>query len=276
MIIDFHTHNFPDKIAATVIAKLEAGGNGAMKAYTDGTLDGLKRSMKNAGIDYSVVLPVMTSPKQFDTVNKYAAESNGKDGILSFGGIHPDCDDVENKLDIIKSLGLPGIKIHPDYQGVYIDDDRYIRIIRYAVSIGLYVTTHAGFDPAFPEIIRCTPERVLNMLEKVYDGKEPKEPCIIFAHLGSLDETDKVIDMIVGKNLYLDTAVMLDRIEKEKILHLIRLHGANKILFATDSPWADQTMFVNIINDLGLNDEEYELITHKNALSILKKQNIAF
>ncbi|MBQ3183782.1 MAG: amidohydrolase family protein [Clostridia bacterium] len=274
MIIDFHTHNFPDKIASSVIAKLEASGG--TKASTDGTLDGLKRSMKKAGIDYSVVLPVITAPKQFDTVNRYAAETNGKDGIISFGGIHPDNDDVESKLDLIKELGLPGIKFHPDYQGVYIDDERYIRIIRYAVSIGLYVTTHAGFDPAYPDIIRCTPERALKMLDRVYDGKEPDEPRIILAHLGSLDETDKVIEMIAGKNLYLDTAVMLDRIPEEKILKLIRKHGADKILFATDCPWADQKKFVSIINSLDLTDSERSLITHKNAINILKKHNIAF
>ncbi len=274
MIIDFHTHNFPDKIAASVIAKLEASCD--TKASTDGTLDGLKRSMRDAGIDYSVVLPVMTSPKQFESVNRYAAETNGKNGIISFGGIHPDNEDVENKLDYIKSLGLAGIKLHPDYQGVYIDDERYIRIIRHAVRIGLYVTTHAGFDPAFPEIVRCTPERTLNMLDKVYGSKEPEEPHIILAHLGSLDETDKVIDMIAGKNVYLDTAVMLDRISEEKFLKLIRKHGAHKILFATDCPWADQSKFVNIINSLKLTDTERELITHKNAISILKKQNIAF
>ncbi len=274
MIIDFHTHNFPDKIASSVIAKLEAAGN--TKASTDGTLDGLKRSMKEAGIDYSVVLPVMTSPKQFESVNRYAAETNGKDGIISFGGIHPDNEDVENKLDYIKSLGLPGIKIHPDYQGVFIDDERYIRIIHHAVKIGLYVTTHAGFDPAYPDIIRCTPERAINMLNKVYNGKEPSESRIILAHLGSLDETDKVIEMIAGKNLYLDTAVMLDRIPEDKLIKLIRKHGTEKILFATDCPWADQTKFVNIINTLNLTDTERSLITHKNAINILKKHNIAF
>ena len=274
MIIDFHTHNFPDKIASSVIAKLEAACS--TKASTDGTLDGLKRSMKEAGIDYSVVLPVITAPKQFDTVNRYAAETNGKDGIISFGGIHPDNDDVESKLDFIKELGLPGIKLHPDYQGVYIDDERYIRIIRYAVRIGLYVTTHAGFDPAYPDIIRCTPERALKMLDRVYDGKEPDDPRIILAHLGSLDETDKVIEMIAGKNLYLDTAVMLDRVPEEKILKLIHKHGAEKILFATDCPWADQKKFVSIINSLDLTDSERSLITHKNAINILKKHNIAF
>ncbi len=88
MIIDFHTHVFPDAIAQRTIAHLE--DKGGMKAHIEGTLTGLKCSMKRAGIDYSVVLPVVTKPSQFESVNRYAAEINGKEGIFSFGGIHPD------------------------------------------------------------------------------------------------------------------------------------------------------------------------------------------
>lgn len=270
MFVDFHSHTFPDKIASSVIAKLE--GSGGIKASTDGTLDGLKRSMRNAGIDVSVVLPVATSAKQFDTINRYAAEINGRDSIISFGGIHPENDNVEERLDYIKSLGLAGIKIHPDYQYTFIDDERYIRIIRHAIKIGLYVTTHAGLDASFPEVVRCTPERILNMLDLVYDGKEPEIPQIILAHLGSLDETDKVIEMIAGKNVFLDTAFNLDKIPEEKLLTLIRRHGVDKILFATDCPWADQKKFVEYAKGLNLSEEERNLITFGNAKRILKAQ----
>lgn len=274
MIIDFHTHIFPDKIAASTIDKLEKSGN--VKAYADGSFNGLMDSMEKSGVDISIVLPVATSPKQFDSINKFAKEINEKNGIISFGGIHPDNDNIEQRLDYIKSLGLPGIKIHPDYQMTYIDDPKYIAIIKYAVKIGLYVITHAGFEPSYPELIRCTPERALKMLDKVYDGKEPNEPRIILAHLGSLDATDEVIDMLAGKNIYLDTAVMLDRVPQEKIITLIRKHGADKILFATDCPWADQKKYVDIIKSMKLSQKEYDLITSGNALRMLKEQNIAF
>lgn len=266
MIIDFHTHNFPDKIAERTIALLETHGT---KANTNGTLQGLKDSMKKADIDISVVLPVMTAAKQFDTVNKYAAETNGKDGIISFGGIHPDCNDPEEKLDHIKSLGLRGVKIHPDYQSAFINDERYIRIIKHAVKLDLYVVTHAGLDPAFPDVIRATPERILDMYEKVYEGKEPQKANIILAHLGSLDETDKVIDMIAGKQLYLDTAVMLDRIPEEKTIELINKHGSDKILFATDSPWACQIKYVSLIKSLPIKTADKENIMYKNAKRML-------
>mgnify|MGYP004452568245 CR=1 FL=1 len=49
MIIDFHTHIFPDAIAQRTIEKLEAAAN--IKAHSDGTLTGLKTSMQKAGVD---------------------------------------------------------------------------------------------------------------------------------------------------------------------------------------------------------------------------------
>ena len=44
MIIDFHTHIFPDRIAPRTIAKLEKIGK--TRAFTDGTQNGLLASME--------------------------------------------------------------------------------------------------------------------------------------------------------------------------------------------------------------------------------------
>ena len=52
-IIDFHTHAFPDPIAARAMPQLEAEGN--IEAALDGRLASLLRSMDAAGIDAAVV-----------------------------------------------------------------------------------------------------------------------------------------------------------------------------------------------------------------------------
>ena len=54
MIIDAHTHIYPEKIAAKAIEKLEK--NSGVKAKTNGIESGLRESMKEAGIDYSLLL----------------------------------------------------------------------------------------------------------------------------------------------------------------------------------------------------------------------------
>ena len=267
MIIDFHTHVFPDAIAQRTIAHLEE--KGGMKAHAEGTLAGLKSSMKWAGIDYSVVLPVVTKPSQFESVNRYAAEINGKEGIFSFGGIHPDCEDIEEKLDTIKSLGLKGIKLHPDYQDTEFDDEKYFRILEGCKKRGLYVLTHAGFDPAYPSHTHLTPENAAQVVKALHEGEENPKPFLILAHLGSNDFADRSEEHLVGLPCYFDLAVILGKVPQDQLLRVIRAHGKDKILFATDSPWHCQSEDKAYFDALPLSAEERESIGYKNGAEIL-------
>ena len=126
MVIDFHTHTFPDAIAASTLQKLS--GVSHSRPFTDGTATGLRVSMAAASVDLSVVLPVATSPRQVRHINVAAARNNeraGETGLFSFGCIHPDCENWREELDCIAEWGLKGVKVHPVYQGVDLDDPRY-------------------------------------------------------------------------------------------------------------------------------------------------------
>jgi hypothetical protein len=87
MIIDFHTHIFPDKIANKTISYLmEKGG---IPSFSDGKASGLLEKMEIAGVDISIALPAMTNPTQFDSITRYAMEineqyKNSKKRIISF------------------------------------------------------------------------------------------------------------------------------------------------------------------------------------------------
>ena len=139
-MIDFHTHIFPEKIVKKTLAILEA--NCETVPYTDGTAAGLQTSSEEAGIDCSVILPVATKPEQFDSINRFAMQFRGQDRLLSFGGIHPDTENVREKLMFLKDHGFKGIKLHPDYQQTFIDDIRCERIIDVASELGLIVSVH--------------------------------------------------------------------------------------------------------------------------------------
>ena len=58
MIIDFHTHTFPEELAGRAIGKLAASSRA--RNHLDGTAGALRASMREAGVDYSVLLPVVT------------------------------------------------------------------------------------------------------------------------------------------------------------------------------------------------------------------------
>lgn len=268
MIIDFHTHTFPDKIAEKTIAYLAEKGN--VKPFREGTLSSLKESMKKSGTDYSVILPVATVPKQVESINRLAAELNGKDGIIYAGAIHPDYEDIDGALDFIKSAGLFGIKLHPDYQDVYFNDPKVLKILERAAKRGLYTVTHAGIDVGYPNDVHCTPDMVLEVLDKLKGIIDNK---LILAHLGGCDLPDEVIEKLCGKPVYMDTAVVLDRYP-EKSVEIIKAHGADKILFATDSPWADQKAFIELLKSFGFSERENEKMFSENAQKILSDAGI--
>lgn len=64
MIIDAHTHIYPDDVAHKALSTVMKSGNGLVSIHTDGTHSGLVSSMDKADIDYSIVLPLATGPGQ--------------------------------------------------------------------------------------------------------------------------------------------------------------------------------------------------------------------
>ena len=267
MRIDFHTHIFPDKIAKRTVEHLaEQGG---IPPYSDGSVAGLLDKMQEADVDLAINLPVLTSPSQFDSVNRFAAEVNqtfaDKDRrVLSFAGIHPRCENLEEKVRWIKSQGFLGFKIHPDYQDTYINDEKYLQIFRAAKEEDLIVVTHAGVDDGYPNCpVHCTPERVLDVLQKVGSFK------LVLAHYGGNRMAGEVFQLLAGKDIYFDTSYVLRLIQKEDFLRILEKHGDDRILFATDSPWSDLREDVERIRSYSLQPCTEQKIFADNAKKLL-------
>ncbi len=266
MIIDFHTHVFPERIAEKTleILKTNVYNVSGVKppAFTDGTVEGLKKSMVDNGVDISVVMPIATSPKQTTTINEYAKKiSHGN--IVSFGSLHPEQDDWEMVLEDIAGNGIKGIKLHPQYQNVFVDSPEVVRIVEKAQALGLYTMLHAGEDVGMPTSDLATPERFKNLLNYVSGD------YIIAAHLGGFELWDDVEEYLVGTNMSFDISFSCSRMDKEQVARIIKNHGADKILYGSDSPWESQKQPLEELKKLELSQKEMELITHKNALKIL-------
>ena len=268
MIIDFHTHIFPDKIAPATINALSTSAN--IPPHSNGMKSGLLDSMAEAGVDISVNLPVLTKPTQFDSIFKFGCalneEKQTQGRVISFAGFHPDIEDYEEKLTQVKENGFLGIKIHPDYQCTFFDDPKYVKILECAKSLDLITVTHAGFDGAFVgQEIKCTPRRVLNLLDALggYDK-------LVLAHLGGNELYRDVYNTLAGENIYFDTSYVLPFLTREQLEKMISKHTDNKILFATDSPWQSQAEMINIIKSYGLGKKTENKIFCENAKKLLK------
>ncbi len=267
MIIDFHTHVFPDKIAKSTIELLEKNSDG--KAYTDGTLSGLASSMQASGVDISITSPVLTKSTQFEKITENVKLINQNlssvyPKIISFAGMHPDCDNIEEKVKLISDLGFLGLKIHPDYQQTNFNDEKYIKIIKCAKEHDLIVLTHAGVDNGYKDYpIRCTPDMVLDVYSQVPYSK------LVLAHFGAHKMWEEVYDKLCGLDLYFDTAFSLHQIDEKLFKMIVDKHGADKILFATDSPWASQSEYVEIFKSFNFDKDTEDKIFYKNALKLL-------
>ncbi len=259
-MIDFHTHIFPDKIAGKTLEFLS--GRCKTVPFTDGTAEGLRASGQKAGIDISVALPVVTKPSQFDSINRFAARFL-EGGVISFGGLHPDSADYREELKTLKNMGFQGIKLHPAYQETMFHDIRYKRIVSYASELGLIITVHGGYDPGYPDCVYCTPQ----MAAEVIDEVQPEK--LVIAHMGGFKCWDDVERCIVGKKVYLDTAVVFGAIDDGQFVRICRNHGTDRILFATDSPWSGQSESIEYMNRLPLTQEEKSRIFDENARKLL-------
>lgn len=277
MIIDFHTHTFPDRIAANAIGKLQQASHSA--AFSDGTMGGLQASMKGAGIDWSVVLPVATNPVKVASMNDLSVQLTGKDGLIYSGCIHPEMEGAEQELARMAALGLKGVKIHPVYQGVDIDDARFVRILAKAGEVGLTVVMHAGDDIGFPGVVRCSPEMTRRALQQAGPVR------LICAHMGGWRNWERVADCLADTSAMIDTAfslgsiapleegyytpAQLQMLDAEAFCQLVRAFGSRRVVFGTDSPWADQAESLRQIQALPLTQEEKENILGGNARRLL-------
>ena len=261
MLIDFHTHCFPDKIANMAIPKLSFV-SGGLNPYTDGTVQGLKTSMKNSGVDVSVVLNIATNAQQQKNVNDFAASINNNQDIFSFGSVFPFSDDAFSELERIKQLGLKGVKLHPDYQGFNVDDIRLKPLYKKISELGLITIFHTGLDYGFAPPYGATPEKMANAIEW-FDSP------VIAAHWGGINCGDDVIKHLCGKEVYFDVSMGYGMMPKYYAQKIMELHTPDRMLFGTDTPWHTPDMEMRLLNTLELSKEDMNKITHKNAQKLL-------
>lgn len=261
MLIDFHTHAFPERIAEKAIEKLSFA-SGGLTPYTNGTFSDLKRLFTQSGIDKAVVLSIATNAQQQKNVNDFAASINDGENIFAFGSVFPDAPDVLSELERIKALGLKGVKLHPDYQSFSVDDEKMKPIYKKIGELGLITIFHAGQDYGFPPPYGGTPEKIERALSWFSSP-------VIAAHFGGVGCEEGVLKRLCGKDIYFDTSFGYGTLPKYYAQEIINRHGADKILFGTDTPWQTAHMEMQLLNSLQISSQDFEKIAHKNAEKLL-------
>lgn len=265
MLIDCHMHLFPDKLAQGTLENLSRIFGSA--PYTNGTLKGTLDYIAAGGIDLGVVLHIATAPRSQHNVNSFALEcqqqSDGR--LISFGSVHPNAPDAIDELHRIASMGLRGVKLHPDYQGFYFDDIRCYPIYEEISMLGLPLTVHTGFDPLSPNDFHASSAAVARV------ARDFPKLTLIAAHMGGMGfgapEEEALFSM---KNVYFDTAVLSAcyRGRETQLKEHLRRRGPDHVLFGTDCPWDKAENIRAMLEKTGLSNRELDQIYFENAKSL--------
>ena len=107
---------------------------------------------------------------------------------------------------------------------------------------------------------------------RVLDLIHPEK--LVLAHMGGWKQWDQVEEHLAGKKVWLDTSFTFPYLDRETFLRIIKKHGTDRIVFATDSPWGGQAEMVKAIQDLPLSEEDKEKIFWKNAAMLLGRKDL--
>ena len=261
MIIDSHIHVYPDKIASKAAMAIGAFYNAPVRY--DGTIDGLLKEGKRAGIDKYLIHSVATTPKQVYAINAFVAEQmKAHSEFIGFMALHPDMlvDEIEKEVDKCIALGFKGVKLHPDCQKFYIDEDRAKKIYR-VVAGRLPILMHMGDTRYDYSGIR----RLISILN------EFSELQVIAAHMGGYTHWNEVGLYHDAKynNFHFDTSSSLAILSKDQAELIIKEFGAEKFFFGSDYPMWDTKEELDLFNRLDLSQRDKELILSENLKNFL-------
>ena len=263
-IIDFHTHIFPDRIARQAVAKL-AEESGEYQPRTDGTLSGLLVSMDSAGIATSVVANIATRPSQALPILEFCRHLQGP-RIVPTISFHPHntLNDVDFLFAEASRMGIRGVKLHPMYQGFFIDDRNMFPFYQLIEHYGFFVIFHTGLDIAFPGNLQADVGRVKSLAEQFRDL------TIVVTHVGGWRQWDRAGMLGRLENVYTETSMTLTEMDDEAFLRLLSQFDDERVLFGSDSPWTDQKEMLERTLRLAMPDSRKERLFFRNAMSLLQ------
>ncbi len=252
-IIDFHTHVFPDNIAQKVTDNV--GNYYNLSMHGNGSKADLLSGKGNLNVTKFVISYAALNPSKTVPINNFihdACISNSE--FIGLGSVHRDTPDVLEEIERMLSLGIRGIKIHPEFQGFDIDDEKMFPIYEKAEG-RLPILFHVEALKSD----RSNPKRLRRIMDK-FEGL-----TVIAAHMGGYKTSELSKEYILGTRAYMDTSTAQSFTEPDELVKIIRQHGTGKILFGSDFPILYTHEAAKELYELNLSDKELADIFSNNA-----------
>lgn len=261
MIIDAHAHIYPQKIAEKATKAIGDFYDIEMEASL-GTAERLLEEGKMAGVDKYVVHSCATKAHQVRSINEFIKmEIDLHSEFIGFMTLHQDLteEEIREEVDWCLKNGFKGVKLHPDFQKFYIDDEKVEKIYR-VVGNKLPILFHVGDD----RYDYSSPIRLAKIAKKY------KDVNFIAAHFGGYRKWSEVEVYKGLKNVYFDTCSSLMFISPKRAREIIDLLGVERFFFATDFPMWDPIGELKRFNEIPLTENEKSMILSTNIKNLLK------
>ena len=270
MIIDVHSHEFPDQIAVRAMNGMCRMTEGNLWPVGDGTLQNHLDAMELAGVDKAISCPIATKPKMFEGLFRRACDI--KDGalgerartkIIPFASVHPLDPDVMTHLEMIAAAGLKGVKFHCYYQDFSLADRELWPVFQKIADLGLVCLAHCGADIAWDTVGLCGPREIEVLMKNVRGLR------FIAAHLGGSDgypphETDRILEC----GAYIDTSMLHRRWHYDEPMRILRSWPTDRILFGTDFPWVQYSEAIRWVKSIR-DPRDWDALFGGNAARLL-------
>lgn len=254
-IVDMHAHVYPEKIAAKATGSVGDFYHIPMEAEV-GTVGRLLEMRDRTPITHNVVCSVAVKPQTVTSINDFIAGAcSANDTLVGLAAMHQDFEDMEGELDRAKAAGLVGVKLHPDTQGVDMDDPRLMRLYEACEARDLPLLIHCGdyrYDYSHPRRLK----RILHEFPRLR---------ICAAHFGGWSLYDLALEFLEDERCFLDVSSSMRYLGLRRSRELIEDYGRDRLLFGSDFPMWDPGAEHERFRALGFSEADYERMSWRNA-----------
>lgn len=285
MRVDIHTHLWPPEDTTETLKSYFAGRG--MTVEDTLSLRGLLDSIDgycDAALVATLAPGSRVSNEELKHYHSYVKQAvdaaQGK--ILALCTVDPfgGEESVRALAHYIEDLGFVGLKLHPNIQSFYPNDERVYPIYAKLQSYGLPVLFHSGGIGITPFIDRYAD---CQYIEEVA-CRFPDMP-IIMGHAGRGKHFDVASILRKHKNVYADVSANFAKLagyEYHSLMELIKtvkiwMGSTDKLLFGSDYPFYDDRVTAAALSKVAQNsggvisDEDVQNILEKNAGAFLDK-----
>lgn len=243
----------------------------AMKLAGPVTLDEAVVSMEKVGVERSWILPVAGTPKWVRTTNDWVLDTARRDDrFIPFVSLHARDPLWREELERTVTAGARGVKMHVALQlregSDFLVSEQMSEIFQAIETADIPIVCCTFFPD---EVGSGVPGASLRLLDVLRQFPRLR---LVAAHMGAMFNWGAGSEPILGSRAYLDLAYVPGMVDPNVLVSWIRAHGAERILFGTDTPYADPQRMLDAFCDLPLDDDEKDAILGRNAAAMMGEQ----